>query len=140
MAVTSTRKLQPLSFIYFLKICQPFFSGLGEGPNVKSTNYGNSYCKNKYQNIHNYLSILLANNADNIVSTNPNVAAHQILRSPTLVNKGKMIPITRPAKESFDISKKYPANFSRLILSLSFLSLITSNCFYHFPISHLIDK
>mgnify|MGYP000745855650 CR=1 FL=1 len=50
-------------------------------------------------------------------------------------NKGNIIPMTIPAKHSFDKSKKYPASFSRLTLSFSLPSRLSSCLFSQFPIT-----
>ena len=43
-----------------------------------------------------------------MVNIIPRITALQIFKSSTLLNNGRTIPITSPAKDSFDMSKKYP--------------------------------
>lgn len=47
---------------------------------------------------------------------------------------GTTMPITSPAKHSFDKSKKYAASFSRLVLSFSLPSRFSSCFLSQFPI------
>lgn len=81
-----------------------------------------------------YFNILFASNADNTVNTIPNIATSHIVAFWVSENKGNVIPITSPAKESLDRSKKYPASFSRLILSFSLTSFFTSCLSLQLPI------
>lgn len=79
-----------------------------------------------------YFNILFAINANIMVSIRPNTAAIQVLKSSMSDSKGIMIPITNPAKDTFDKSKKYPASFSLLTLFCSLTSVrafcCSSNC------------
>lgn len=75
-----------------------------------------------------YFNILFASNADNTVNTIPNIATSHIVAFWVSENKGSVIPMTNPAKESLDKSKKYPASLSRLVLSFSFRSCFTACC------------
>ena len=80
-----------------------------------------------------YFNILFASNADNTVNTIPNIATSHIVAFWVSENKGSVIPMTNPAKESLDKSKKYPASLSRLVLSFSFRSCFTACCSLQFP-------
>lgn len=72
-----------------------------------------------------YFKILFASNADKVVNTIPNNVTNHILTSSIFEKRGDITPITIPAKHSLDKSKKYPASFSLLVLSLSFRSSFT---------------
>lgn len=62
------------------------------------------------------------------VSIRPKTAAIHVLKSSTFESNGMMIPITNPAKETFEMSKKYPASFSFLTLFFSLTSVLTFCC------------
>ena len=49
-----------------------------------------------------------------MVSSTPNNTDSQFVTSLMSENSGNIKPTINPAKDSFDKSKKYPANFSRL--------------------------
>ena len=83
-----------------------------------------------------YRNILFASKADKEVNTIPISTTYQLCSSFTLENIGITTPTTKPAKDNFDKSKKYPANFSRRVLSRSLDSLLASCCNSQFPIAH----
>jgi hypothetical protein len=69
-----------------------------------------------------HFKILFAKDADIIVNIIPVHIEYQSFSSSKFEYNGITTPITSPAKESFDKSKKYSASFSLLILSFSFPS------------------
>nr|DAJ64987.1 MAG TPA: hypothetical protein [Caudoviricetes sp.] len=62
-----------------------------------------------------HFNILLAKSAGMMVSSTPNNTDSQFVTSLMSENSGNIKPTINPAKDSFDKSKKYPANFSRLV-------------------------
>ena len=81
-----------------------------------------------------YFNILLANTAEIIVNRIPVHIEYQLFSFDKSEYNGITTPITRPANESLDKSKKYPASFSRLVLSFSLTSFFSSCCLTQYPV------
>nr|DAN49528.1 MAG TPA: hypothetical protein [Caudoviricetes sp.] len=81
-----------------------------------------------------YFKILFAKLANIYVDITPKIRVLQFISFAALVNKGVMPPKTSAANISLDKSKKYPASFSRLVLSFSLPSFFASCFSLQFPI------